>query len=105
LNISNFDTDAANGTYGSAISALIGNKHFVVDTSRNGNGPTSDNQWCNPSGRALGHTPTTVTGNALIDAYLWVKHPGESDGTCNGGPAAGVWWPDQALSLATNAGW
>lgn len=25
----------------------------------------------------------------LVDAFLWIKHPGESDGTCNGGPVAG----------------
>ncbi|MET0953525.1 MAG: hypothetical protein ABWX57_09565 [Aeromicrobium sp.] len=29
----------------------------------------------------------------------WVKHPGESDGTCNGGPAAGLWWRAGALAL------
>jgi endoglucanase len=35
---------------------------------------------------------------------LWVKRPGESDGSCNGGPAAGQWWRDKALELAGNAG-
>jgi hypothetical protein len=29
--------------------------------------------------------------------------PGESDGTCNGGPAAGQWWADYALGLAKRA--
>jgi endoglucanase len=38
-----------------------------------------------------------------VDAYLWVKRPGESDGACgNGAPKVGVWWPDYALDLATN---
>jgi endoglucanase len=30
---------------------------------------------------------------------LWIKPPGESDGPCNGGPAAGAWWPDAAIEL------
>jgi endoglucanase len=32
-----------------------------------------------------------------------VKPPGESDGECNGGPAAGRWWPEYALGLAQRA--
>jgi endoglucanase len=54
----------------------------------------------NPDGRALGSGPGTLTGHPLAVAYLWVKRPGESDGTCNGGPAAGAWWADYALGLA-----
>jgi len=97
LNISNFYTNEENITYGTAISNLINNKHFIIDTGRNGNG--SNGEWCNPTGRRLGTNPTTNTGNALVDAFLWVKPPGESDGTCNGGPAAGDWWLAYALSL------
>jgi endoglucanase len=100
LNVSNFYYDADNVRYGSSISALIGNKHFIVDSGRNGLGPTSDNQWCNPDGRAIGRRPTTNTGNPLVDAFLWIKTPGESDGSCNGSPAAGVWMPEYALGLA-----
>jgi endoglucanase len=33
------------------------------------------------------------------------RPPGFSDGTCNGGPAAGTWWPDYALGLAERAAW
>ncbi|HEY7484544.1 MAG TPA: glycoside hydrolase family 6 protein [Streptosporangiaceae bacterium] len=98
--------------------------HFVTDTSRNGQGSWtppagvySDPQdWCNPPGRGLGIRPTTATGNPLIDAQLWVKRPGESDGSCTRGtagpedpeygivdPAAGVWWADYALGLAQRA--
>lgn len=105
LNVSNFYTTASNEQFGDALSALVGGKHFVIDTSRNGNGPTSDDEWCNPSGRALGITPTTNTGNALVDAFLWIKIPGESDGTCNSGPTAGTWWPQYAEGLAQNAGY
>jgi endoglucanase len=36
-----------------------------------------------------------------VDAYLWVKQPGDSDGQCRtGAPAAGAWWADYALALA-----
>ena len=35
-----------------------------------------------------------------IDAYLWVKQPGDSDGPCNGGLPAGVYWPQYAVALA-----
>jgi endoglucanase len=100
LNVSNFQTTSANATYGTTLSSLVGGKHFVIDTSRNGLGPTADNQWCNPADRGLGSGPTASTGNALIDAFLWIKKPGESDGSCNGGPAAGQWWADYALGLA-----
>jgi endoglucanase len=97
-------------------------------------GLTSGN-WCNPPGAGLGLRPTANTGVALLDAYLWVKIPGESDGSCDiaGGarawdytqynpwsltgdaqnhfdplwgivdPAAGLWFPQQALQLAKNA--
>ena len=34
---------------------------------------------------------------------LWIKTPGESDGECHGGPAAGAWWPTYALGLARRA--
>lgn len=103
INISNFYTTADNIRYGEAISRLIGNKHFIIDTSRNGAG--SNGEWCNPSGRALGQKPTSQTNNALIDALLWLKKPGESDGTCHGGPTAGVWWTEYALGLASRASW
>lgn len=100
--------------------------HFVVDTSRNGRGAwtppagkyTGDPQiWCNPPGRGIGNRPTADTGTPLADAYLWIKTVGQSDGECNRGipggtadpeygavdPAAGAWWPEQALGLVRNA--
>lgn len=99
-------------------------KHYVTDTSRNGQGPWtppsgvySDPQdWCNPPGRGTGARPTLNTGDPLADAKLWVKIPGESDGQCTRGtagpndpergypdPAAGAWFPQQALELVHNA--
>ncbi|MEU3917951.1 glycoside hydrolase family 6 protein [Streptomyces sp. NPDC029004] len=102
VNVSNFYPTAASKEFGRKLSAKVGGKHFVIDTSRNGNGPytAGKDPWCNPPGRALGEKPTTQTGDALVDAYLWVKRPGESDGECRGGPRAGEWWAEYALGLA-----
>ncbi|MFM9366707.1 glycoside hydrolase family 6 protein [Streptomyces sp. Da 82-17] len=104
LNVSNFQTDAATKAYGKDLSKILNGKPFVMDTGRNGNGPMpgGDEAWCNPPGRALGNRPGTKTGDPLVDAYLWIKRPGESDGECRGGPPAGKWWPEYALGLARN---
>lgn len=102
LNVSNFRWTSESTTYGRAVSDAVGGKPFVVDTSRNGLGPTPDGQWCNPDGRALGPTPAAAP-EPRVDAFLWIKAPGESDGTCNGGPSAGAWWGDYALGLAQRA--
>ncbi len=112
----------ADGWYAAHVPATATLTHFVTDTSRNGQGPWpvpagvySDPQdWCNPPARGLGVRPTAHTGVPLLDAQLWVKVPGESDGSCTRGtagpgdpeyggavdPAAGAWWPTQATSLA-----
>ena len=103
LNVSNFQSATDSIAYGAQLSQRLNNKHFVIDSSRNGNGPDTANNWCNPSGRSIGIKPTTVTGNPLIDAYLWIKTPGESDGNCNGGPGAGQWWGQYALDLVTRS--
>jgi endoglucanase len=98
--------------------------HFIIDTSRNGQGPWTPpagaypdpQDWCNPPERGLGLRPTLDTGHELVDAFVWIKVPGESDGQCSRGlgsgnnvvdpvwgrvdPAAGAWFPEQALQLA-----
>lgn len=102
LNVSNFVSTERNIAYGEQVSRRVGGKHFIIDTSRNG-GDVRAGEWCNPRGAALGVTPTTVTGHSLVDAFLWVKPPGESDGSCNGGPDAGRWFGDYALDLARAA--
>jgi endoglucanase len=83
---------------------------FVIDTSRNGRGTLDTDpysvapynqpadviatlnagDWCNPPGAGAGVRPTASTGVPLVDAYLWIKHPGSSDGSCaiNGGARA-----------------
>ncbi|MCW2840330.1 MAG: Glucanase [Aeromicrobium sp.] len=101
-NVAGYESEADEQTYDEALSAALGGSHWVTDTGRNGLG--SNGEWCNPDGRALGREPEAVDGGGL-DAYLWIKPPGESDGTCGGGPEAGVFWTERALSLARSAGW
>jgi endoglucanase len=99
-NVSNFNLTGNEVNFDRAVLAALGspaNLHAVVDTSRNGNG--SNGQWCDPSGRALGAAPTAATGDAAIDAYLWVKPPGEADGCAD---PAGVFDPALAYALITN---
>ncbi|NLF05035.1 MAG: glycoside hydrolase family 6 protein, partial [Actinomycetales bacterium] len=103
LNVSNYQTTADSVDYGERVAAALGGARYVIDTSRNGNG--SDGQWCNPRGRALGERPRLVADSGSLDAELWIKLPGESDGQCNGGPAAGQWFGEIALELARNAHW
>jgi endoglucanase len=107
LNVANFRITADELEYGRQVSAATDDAHFVLDVSRNGNGPaTGTLSWCNPPGRALGQRPTTSTGDPLLDASLWVKTIGLSDGACRrGAPKAGVWWPAYATGLASRARW
>jgi endoglucanase len=111
--------------YAANLGHAVPTTHFVIDTSRNGQGPwtppashpAGDPQdWCNPPDRGLGVRPTANTGVPLLDAYLWVKTPGQSDGQCFrwtsgpldpirgiADPPAGGWFPQMALELAQNA--
>ncbi|ARF76975.1 glycoside hydrolase family 6 protein [Streptomyces griseus] len=100
-NVANFHRTADETAYARRVLAALGGPPglgAVIDTSRNGNGAPAAGQWCDPAGRALGQPPTTRTGESGIDAYLWVKLPGESDG-CSG--AAGSFTPEYAYALAT----
>jgi endoglucanase len=105
LNVSNFHRTNHEVAFGDDLSGRLDGAHYVVDTSRNGPGPVAgDRGWCNPRGRALGDRPTTNTGSAAADAYLWIKMVGQSDGECGRGePAAGTWWPEYAIGLAQRA--
>ena len=83
---------------------------MLIDTSRNGwggpNRPTAVststdlntyvNQskvdrrphrggWCNQVGAGIGARPTSNTGIPNVDAFVWVKPPGESDGVSQAG--------------------
>lgn len=99
LNVSGFGRTGDQAAYAAALAAELPRLKAVVDTSRNGNGPAPDGEWCNPSGRALGATPR-ATRSRVLDALLWIKRPGESDGECGRGePPAGAFWVDGALAL------
>jgi endoglucanase len=112
--------------YAANLGGVVPKAHFVIDTSRNGQGPWAGpanypagldpEVWCNPPGRGLGLRPTTHTGNRLADAFLWIKTPGQSDGECHRGtagptdpvrgmidPPAGGWFPQMAIELVRNA--
>ena len=99
-NVSNFHTTTDEIAYDrQVLDALGGSASLgaVIDTSRNGAGAPADGEWCDPAGRKLGRAPTLSTGEARIDAYLWVKLPGESDG-CKGRP--GTFTASYAYDLA-----
>lgn len=104
-NVSSFHTTSEERDYAGKVLYYLGKrgvtgKHYVVDTSRNGRGATTE--WCNPPGRGLGSSPRFVQDGSQLDGLLWVKRPGQSDGTCNGGPAAGQFSEQLALSLVSN---
>ncbi|WP_307815359.1 glycoside hydrolase family 6 protein [Streptomyces sp. 7-21] len=98
-NASNYNTTGSEVAFAEAVLAELGDPELgaVVDTSRNGNGPAPDGEWCDPPGRLVGDNPTVNTGSERIDAYLWIKRPGELDG-CDG--PAGQFSPDKAYELA-----
>jgi cellulose 1,4-beta-cellobiosidase len=105
----------------SLASVGITNKGFIIDTSRDGRGGirTRWGSWCNVKGAGLGERPRAAPA-PHVDAYFWVKPPGESDGSSNpraprfdamcGGadaapdaPQAGEWFSSYFLTLAQNA--
>jgi endoglucanase len=95
--------------------------HFVIDSSRNGTGPNTmasyadapydqpasvistlaGGNWCNSPGAGLGLRPTANTGVPLLDAYLWVKTTGQSDGQCDAAGGVRAW----DYSDYTQPGW
>ncbi len=118
LNVTHHDWTSNNVAYGRKVSSKVGGKPFVISTAYNGRGPVHYklgkrgryrrvNVYCNPRFRGLGPAPTVNTGQAKVDAYLYLNRPGVSGaGSCNGGKPAGVWWPERALMYAKYAtGW
>lgn len=101
-NVSNMQTTSAEVSYAKQVIAATGISRLqaVIDTSRNGNGPLGGD-WCDPPGRAIGIPSTNATGDAKIDAFLWVKLPGEADGCI---APAGQFVPQRAYELALAAG-
>ncbi len=102
VNVANDQSDDAEQQYAESVLDDVGDDlTYVVDTGRNGAGPAGAGEFCNAPGRALGREPSA--GEGRMDARLWIKPPGESDGSCGGGPPAGTFWTTGALALAANA--
>jgi cellulose 1,4-beta-cellobiosidase len=99
----------------------VKNKGFIIDTARNGKGGIRKvwGHWCNIKGAGLGERPRAAP-EPFIDAFFWVKPPGESDGisdptqprfdaecassdSTQGAPQAGVWFQSYFLDLVRNA--
>jgi endoglucanase len=72
--------------------------------------------WCNPTDEGLGIAPTAATGvmlssldtylpgnPPLLDAYLWIKTPGQSDGQCDAAGGVRSW--DDAAYTPPIPGW
>ncbi|WP_374405767.1 glycoside hydrolase family 6 protein [Pelagerythrobacter sp.] len=87
-------------------------KRAIVDSSRNGTGSWSPPEgkysdaevWCNPPDRGLGRRPTLDSGDPYVDAFLWIKIPGESDGECYRG-TAGPMDPERGVEAPRAGGW
>jgi|GEM_PF-2698234 len=73
---------------------------IIVDTSRSGV-PLDDPDPCNPPEAGIG-VPPRLIGDGTLDAHVWIKRVGESDGACNGGPTRGQFSRNHALALAAN---
>lgn len=112
--------------YINALSPLLTNAgfpaKFIVDQARSGVQEVRNEwgEWCNVDNTGFGTRPTTSTGNSLIDAIVWVKPGGESDGTSNTSaarydlhcgvatakkpaPEAGTWFQAYFAMLVQNA--
>jgi endoglucanase len=97
--------------WGQQVSRLTHGAHFIVNTATNGQGPMipanrvrdGNEVLCNPPGRGIGPLPQMSPGFAAADAFLWTAPPGNSSGSCNGGPAAGTFWPAKAVGMAALA--
>jgi len=105
LNVSNYQTTTASIAYGNRLARLLGRKHYIVDTSRTASGPGA--AASTGATRPIAHL---VRGRPRIrplgsPTLSLDQDPGESDGTCKGGPPAGQWWPEYALGLAQRASW
>ncbi|WP_437811716.1 glycoside hydrolase family 6 protein [Sorangium sp. So ce1078] len=110
--------------FGEALSAVgLGDKHFIIDTSRNGVGGIRADwgYWCNNIGAGMGERPRANPGGPpRLDAYYWVKPPGDSDGTADKNaerydlfcgyenadqraPEAGFWFHEYFVECVKNA--
>ena len=54
VNVANRQTTEDSYQWARKLSARLGGREFVIDTSRNGAGPPPDNEWCNPRHEGFG---------------------------------------------------
>lgn len=106
LNVSNYQSAGSNLAYGQAIVDRLAeggiDAKFVIDTGRSGSESNAP-EWCNPPGQRTGEPPGLGRVGGL-ELALWVKAPGESDGTSCGiapGGRAGQFLPALAEALLT----
>jgi endoglucanase len=100
-------------------------KKYVIDSSRNGNGPLTAStphaddwlsrglSWLNPPARGAGLSPRVPGDNPNCAALLWIKGVGASDGNDPGSswmsayystpaPGAGQLWPEWVRDFAAH---
>lgn len=96
--------------------------HFIIDTGRSGRPEALvDGVWCNLKDAGLGRLPSADTAphEDLVDSWVWIKPPGDSDGasvpgrgydtSCTGpnnfqpAPAPGQWFVEYSKMLIKNA--
>lgn len=108
INTSNYQGNSELSTLCSNFQSAVGSSSMtcIFDTSRNYNGAPSSSEWCNVKSAGIGQVPTADTGLSNVDYFLWIKPPGESDGSCSGrtsdalaGPSAGSFFNDFFLLL------
>lgn len=99
----------------------IENKGYLIDTARNGvaEARTKWGNWCNIAKAGIGERPKAAP-RPLLDAYFWVKPPGESDGVADpsatrfdencrspdargDAPEAGQWFPAHLIDMVKAA--
>ena len=94
-NVSNFQLTENELKYAKSLSKILDNKRFVIDTGRNGNGPGQSRNgapyWSDPLGVTVGNYPAVIADSNGLDAFLWIKPPGEADGSA---APAGSWHPE-----------
>ena len=81
------------GAFAAAVDGFA--PHVLVDTGRNGVEDAREEcaNWCNARGAGVGRVPSLDTADpAVIDAYHWLKTPGESDGCTQTLPSADDAW-------------
>ncbi|ORX76513.1 exocellobiohydrolase [Anaeromyces robustus] len=129
-NVSNYQPTEDEYAYHQKLSAEleklgVHNMKFIVDTARNGvdvaESLVKTGTWCNVKGTGFGERPRgspDPVNKPLLDAYMWLKPGGDSDGSSTGDHAdpvcehedslpgagdPGDWFHEYFVQLLTNA--